>query len=291
MASLWPWLAVAGVGALHGLNPATGWLLAAALRRALARSRSQALRALVPIGIGHVASIALVAGAVAFGLSMDRAVLRADGRRAARSSRSRFTSWPRAAPRVRAPAGHGRPGALVVPDGQRARRGIDAGAGADPDLHGRCVGPTRSRPRARCCWRSPRSPCMERRCSPSPALWPAACAGASMRCGVRHDSARPGGLRRHLADRQRGRLPVRDDRRLHDGVRRVLHRLVAELPALQRDAALDRGSASRRLSRRARTLPNRDGRGAEHEHGAQPFGPAEALGQRQRRPRRPRSPG
>ena len=30
MDSLWPWLAVAGMGALHGLNPATGWLLAAA---------------------------------------------------------------------------------------------------------------------------------------------------------------------------------------------------------------------------------------------------------------------
>ena len=26
----WPWLAVAGVGALHGLNPANGWLFAAA---------------------------------------------------------------------------------------------------------------------------------------------------------------------------------------------------------------------------------------------------------------------
>ena len=27
---LWPWLAIAGVGALHGLSPANGWLLAAA---------------------------------------------------------------------------------------------------------------------------------------------------------------------------------------------------------------------------------------------------------------------
>ena len=30
MAGLWPWLAVVGVGALHGLNPATGWMFAAA---------------------------------------------------------------------------------------------------------------------------------------------------------------------------------------------------------------------------------------------------------------------
>ena len=36
MASLWPWLAVAGVGALHGLNPATGWLP----RRSLACARA-----------------------------------------------------------------------------------------------------------------------------------------------------------------------------------------------------------------------------------------------------------
>lgn len=25
MANLWPWLAVAGLGAVHGLNPASGW--------------------------------------------------------------------------------------------------------------------------------------------------------------------------------------------------------------------------------------------------------------------------
>lgn len=30
MSSWLPWLAVAGLGALHGLNPATGWLFAAA---------------------------------------------------------------------------------------------------------------------------------------------------------------------------------------------------------------------------------------------------------------------
>ena len=31
MSGAWPWLAVAGVGALHGLNPATGWAFAAAV--------------------------------------------------------------------------------------------------------------------------------------------------------------------------------------------------------------------------------------------------------------------
>ena len=70
MSSLWPWLAVAGAGALHGLNPATGWLFAAA-----ARDRTRALLALVPIAAGHAASVALVAGAVALGMTMDRDLL------------------------------------------------------------------------------------------------------------------------------------------------------------------------------------------------------------------------
>lgn len=70
MASLWPWLAIAGVGALHGLNPASGWLLAAAWG---VRSGERAvLRALLPIACGHLASVALVAAAVLWGLAMDR---------------------------------------------------------------------------------------------------------------------------------------------------------------------------------------------------------------------------
>lgn len=71
MSDLWPWLLVAGMGALHGLNPAGGWPLAAAWGMR-SRDRSQALRALAPIAVGHVASVALVAGAVVWGLGMDR---------------------------------------------------------------------------------------------------------------------------------------------------------------------------------------------------------------------------
>jgi hypothetical protein len=74
MDSLWTWLVVAGMGALHGLNPATGWMLAAAWG-VRSHNRAQALRALMPIAIGHAASIALVAAAVVFGLSMNRVVL------------------------------------------------------------------------------------------------------------------------------------------------------------------------------------------------------------------------
>ena len=104
MASLWPWLAVAGVGALHGLNPATGWMLAVAwgLR---SRDRAQALRALVPIAAGHAASVALVAGAVVFGLAMDRFALQvlAGGLLAAFAVVHLSGRTPKAA---RAPAGH-----------------------------------------------------------------------------------------------------------------------------------------------------------------------------------------
>lgn len=58
---LWPWLALAGLGAFHGLNPAMGWLFAVAL--GLHRqSRSVVYVSLLPIAAGHSASVAVVAG-------------------------------------------------------------------------------------------------------------------------------------------------------------------------------------------------------------------------------------
>ncbi|RTL22221.1 MAG: hypothetical protein EKK52_06565 [Burkholderiales bacterium] len=60
-----PWLAVAGAGALHGLNPCTGWALAAA---GAGQDRRQAWRALLPLALGHAASVGVVAGLVALGL-------------------------------------------------------------------------------------------------------------------------------------------------------------------------------------------------------------------------------
>jgi len=74
MSGLWPWLAVAGAGALHGLNPATGWMFAAAWGVG-SRDQAQALRALMPIGLGHAASVGLVAGVVVLGVSMGRVML------------------------------------------------------------------------------------------------------------------------------------------------------------------------------------------------------------------------
>ena len=62
------WLTLVGLGAYHGVNPAMGWLFAVS-RGMQERSRRAVLRSLVPIAIGHEASIALVAALVA-GLSV-----------------------------------------------------------------------------------------------------------------------------------------------------------------------------------------------------------------------------
>lgn len=60
----WPWLALGVLGVYHGLNPAMGWLFAVALGLQR-RSRGAVLGALVPIAIGHEASIAVVVALVA----------------------------------------------------------------------------------------------------------------------------------------------------------------------------------------------------------------------------------
>jgi len=75
MAALWPWLAIAGLGALHGLSPANGWVLAAACG-VLAHDPAQARRALGPIALGQVASMSALAWAVSHGLPVDRALMR-----------------------------------------------------------------------------------------------------------------------------------------------------------------------------------------------------------------------
>jgi hypothetical protein len=63
MKDLWPWLALAGLGAFHGLNPAMGWLFAVALGLNR-KSRGAVLMALPPIALGHAVAIAVVAGTV-----------------------------------------------------------------------------------------------------------------------------------------------------------------------------------------------------------------------------------
>ena len=55
-----PWLALAGFGAYHGLNPGMGWLFAVALGLQQQSGRA-ILAALLPIALGHAASLGLVA--------------------------------------------------------------------------------------------------------------------------------------------------------------------------------------------------------------------------------------
>src|SRR5581483_9527993 len=57
------WLAIAGFGAYHGLNPGMGWLFALALGLEQRRERAIWI-ALGPIALGHAASLALVAAGV-----------------------------------------------------------------------------------------------------------------------------------------------------------------------------------------------------------------------------------
>src|SRR5262245_52231465 len=73
---LWPWLALGGLGAFHGLNPAMGWLFAVAL--GLHRqSRTIVYASLLPIAVGHALSIAAVAGLlVAAGLLVPYGLVR-----------------------------------------------------------------------------------------------------------------------------------------------------------------------------------------------------------------------
>jgi hypothetical protein len=73
---LWPWLALAGLGAFHGINPAMGWLFAVALGLHR-RSREVVLGALLPIAFGHALAIAIVVAAVLLlGIVFDQTLIR-----------------------------------------------------------------------------------------------------------------------------------------------------------------------------------------------------------------------
>jgi hypothetical protein len=72
---LWPWLALAGLGLFHGINPAMGWLFAVAL--GLHRSNQRTvLLSLLPIAAGHAAAVAAMLLAVlALGVIVDGKML------------------------------------------------------------------------------------------------------------------------------------------------------------------------------------------------------------------------
>jgi hypothetical protein len=76
VSGLWPWLALVGLGAFHGINPAMGWLFAVALGLHR-RSRAVVTGSLAPIAFGHVLSVAVVVAAVLLvGLVVDQTLLR-----------------------------------------------------------------------------------------------------------------------------------------------------------------------------------------------------------------------
>ena len=75
-AQIGPWLAIAGLGAYHGVNPAMGWLFAVALGLHR-RSQGAVLVSLAPIALGHAgAVVAVVVAVAAFGVLIDPAVMR-----------------------------------------------------------------------------------------------------------------------------------------------------------------------------------------------------------------------
>ncbi len=76
MTEIWPWVALAGLGAFHGVNPAMGWLFAVALGLHR-KSRLIVFTALIPIAIGHSAAIAAVVFAVlGLGLVIEERAIR-----------------------------------------------------------------------------------------------------------------------------------------------------------------------------------------------------------------------
>jgi hypothetical protein len=76
MSEIWPWLALAGLGAFHGLNPGMGWLFAVALGMHR-HDRRVVLLSIAPIALGHALSVALVAALFVWvGLLIDPRALR-----------------------------------------------------------------------------------------------------------------------------------------------------------------------------------------------------------------------
>jgi hypothetical protein len=75
-ATVWPWAALALLGAVHGLNPGMGWLFAVA-RGLQERDRRAVWGALLPLAAGHALAIAVaIAVAAVLGLAVPTGGLR-----------------------------------------------------------------------------------------------------------------------------------------------------------------------------------------------------------------------
>ena len=76
MTEIWPWLALAGLGAFHGLNPGMGWLFAVALGLHQ-QDRRVVWLSVVPIALGHALSVVVLAAAFFWaGLIIDARIVR-----------------------------------------------------------------------------------------------------------------------------------------------------------------------------------------------------------------------
>jgi hypothetical protein len=94
----WPWIAVAMLGAYHGVDPSMGWLFAVALGLQEHR-RGKVLEALLPIAAGHLLSIAIVVALVAGAMASESWILRPLGAAALILFGIFRFVWPRAHPR------------------------------------------------------------------------------------------------------------------------------------------------------------------------------------------------
>jgi hypothetical protein len=61
--AVWPWVAIVGLGAYHGIDPSMGWLFAVALGMQ-EHSRAKVITALWPIALGHMLSVGAVVALV-----------------------------------------------------------------------------------------------------------------------------------------------------------------------------------------------------------------------------------
>jgi hypothetical protein len=94
----WPWVAVAMLGAYHGIDPSMGWLFAVALGLQEQR-RAKVITALGPIAIGHLLSVGLIVGLIAAAMAPGYGWLRMAGA-ATLVAFGLFRFWrPRAHPR------------------------------------------------------------------------------------------------------------------------------------------------------------------------------------------------
>ena len=132
---LWPWLALAGLGFFHGINPTMGWLFAVALGLHR-RSFRTVLLSLVPIALGHATAIALVlVAALALGLVFDHVICGPGGRRHPdRIGLMARRPWPSPTAARRHADQLRRARCLVLLRRDRTWRRPHAGPGADADM-------------------------------------------------------------------------------------------------------------------------------------------------------------